>query len=147
MPSYALFLERTIAAPVDRVYDAWLTPEVLRAFMKPKPYVRVADVVVAPAVGGDFRILMHGSGREELHKGTYQILDRPRVVSFRWASESSGPNTVVTVLLTTAGPATTQVSLRHERFDTAAARDNHQEGWRNILDNLARVLEKDVGPR
>jgi uncharacterized protein YndB with AHSA1/START domain len=147
MPHYSLTLERDISAPAERVYDAWLTPALVREFLKPKPWVTVADVAIAPIVGGHFRVLMHGSGREEMHRGTYQVLDRPRHVSFTWSSEPAGPDTLVTVALLAAGPDNTRVSLRHERLETLSARDNHREGWRHILENLATALEKHAGPR
>lgn len=77
-----------------------------------------------------------------VHEGVYRVIDRPRSLAFTWVSGPAG-NTLVTVDFEEVGPAETLLTLKHERFDTDNARDNHQRGWSMILDALARVMEAE----
>jgi uncharacterized protein YndB with AHSA1/START domain len=51
----AVRLQRTIPAPPERVYRAWLDPELLRRWLAPSSW-EVTDVEVDERVGGHYRI-------------------------------------------------------------------------------------------
>lgn len=141
MSSSSLSIGRRIRAPLATVFDAWLDAGLIRAWMKPRPEVVLTEVRTTPAVGGRFRFVMRANQRDEAHEGVYRIIDRPNRLSFSWVSAAAGPDTNVDISFLSAGDTQTMVLLKHERLASAAAADNHREGWRRILDNLARTLE------
>jgi uncharacterized protein YndB with AHSA1/START domain len=85
---------------------------------------------------------MSAPGRDERHEGRYLSLDRPTRLRFTWSSVAAGPESVVDITLLHTGDASTMILLKHERLSSQTARENHREGWRRILDNLARMLER-----
>jgi len=133
-PTYALTLERTLAAPPERVFRAWTDPAELTLWFAPNPDLPVAAELDL-RVGGAYRIRM---GRHEA-LGAYVTIDPPHTLAFtwRWASEPDADDTVVTVSLVPAGSGTL-LTLRHERFADEAARANHDVGW---TQSLARLVE------
>lgn len=66
-----LELRRTIAAPPERIFAAWTTPELLRGFITPgRP--GHATVTVDARLGGRFHIDMLGAAGEVYpHDGEY----------------------------------------------------------------------------
>lgn len=138
--NYSLKLERTIKAPIAKVFDAWLDPALVAQWMAIGPS-RSADATIDPVVGGKFRIVMHNGANEIPHDGEYRVIDRPNRLSFTWSSPFAGTDTLVTIDLTSLGDRETRIALTHERFATADARDKHNGGWNPILDSLKTHME------
>ncbi len=77
----AVRLQRTIPAPPDRVYRAWLDPELLRRWMAPSG-ADVTNAEVDERVGGGFRIWHSGDSGFEgelLERVVDRITSNPRV--------------------------------------------------------------------
>jgi uncharacterized protein YndB with AHSA1/START domain len=138
---HSLSIGRRIGAPVAAVFDAWLDADLIRAWMKPRSEVVLTDVRTNPTVGGAFRIVMRANERDESHEGVYRIIDRPHRLRFSWASAPAGSDTHVDISFLAAAEEQTMVLLKHEQLISSAATENHREGWRRILDSLARTLE------
>ena|SRR5947207_2688216 len=136
---YALTVERDIPGPIDAVFDAWLDPALMQQWMTPAPDVAV-DASADPVVGGRFRVVMKGRGREIVHVGEYLVIDRPTRLVFTWNSEPAG-DTTVTVEFTSLGARRTRIRLTHERFATGESRDLHRGGWTALLDSLDTVFQ------
>lgn len=89
--SSSVYVERTLPAPVDKVWKLWNDPEAMKKWWGPKGYT-------APVVKNDFRV--HGafllsmrSPNGEMHwnAGTYrEIVDRQRIVSAMSFSDEHG---------------------------------------------------------
>src|SRR5690349_15555451 len=94
-----LIVRRTIAAPRERVFAAWLDPAKLSRFMQPGDVTHTVAEVDA-RVGGRFRIVMeHGRGGTE-HHGEYLVIDPPSRLSFTWTSANTDDRpTTVTIEL------------------------------------------------
>ena len=61
MTELTLKLEKTIHAPIDKVFDAWLDPAMLTQFVLPQPGMPQPEVENDPREGGQFKIIMrHG---------------------------------------------------------------------------------------
>ncbi|MEO8244010.1 MAG: SRPBCC domain-containing protein [bacterium] len=132
-------VSRTIKASPQRVFDAWLDPEIMTKFMVPRDKMHARDVKADPRVGGRFQVIMVGD-KEYPHEGTYlEITPHSRLV-FTWEAPWSAPGTTVTIELTpeTGG---TRVDLTQVRFMSEEARDSHAEGWTGMLANLATLVE------
>ena len=136
-PELALELTRTIDAPKERVFDAWLDPAMLATFMTPMPGVTVPEAQTDPREGGRFLVVMRSGDQDMPHSGTYVTIDRPNRLAFTWESPFSEiEGSTVTLDFADAGTGT-KITLRHVRFETEESRNNHEGGWSAILDTLA----------
>ncbi len=134
-----LTVERTIAAPPEAVFDAWLDPEMLARFMKPGPDMSVPKAETDPREGGRFEIVMRAGDQDMPHTGTYRKISPHSRLVFTWESPFSTEDSTVTLDFTPQGGGT-HVRLHHIRFLSEEARDNHQGGWTAILAVLDTAL-------
>ncbi len=101
----AVVVRRTIAASAEDIFDCWLDPEALAAWMRPGT-IRSTVAKVEPRVGGRYEIVMQGEEGAIPHSGEYRVIDRPRRLVFTWHSPYAGPaETLVTVDFLRAGKA------------------------------------------
>jgi uncharacterized protein YndB with AHSA1/START domain len=143
---FALNLERTFAAPRDRVWRAWTDPdEIRRWWSRSGLTVEIAEFDVR--VGGRFRLGMR-SAEDNLYVvgGAYSEVDPPTRLVHTWQWEEDGsdgaPEMLVTVEFHDEGAATRLV-LTHENFRNGEAAERHQDGWTNKFDCLAGYLEEE----
>ncbi len=136
----SLETSRTIAASREKLFDAWLNPEMLAQFMMPAPNMTVPEAKSDAREGGRFRIVMRAGDQDLPHEGTYKTIDRPNRLAFTWESPfSTLEDSTVTVDFAEAKDGT-EVTLRHVRFPSEEIRDNHQGGWTSILEALAKTV-------
>jgi uncharacterized protein YndB with AHSA1/START domain len=81
-------IERSISAPPERVYRAWLDPELISRWMAPGD-LRVSDVQIEERVGGRYRISQADAGGE---RGGFdceiaELVPNERI-AFRWGSSA-----------------------------------------------------------
>ena len=130
-------VRREIAAPAAELFDAWLDPAKLSAFMRPSDTKR-SDVKVDPRVGGEFEIVMYTPNGSVPHTGAYQEITRPRRLVFTWNSPYAGDHgSLVTVDFNAKGRGT-EIVITHERLPSAEMVTAHAGGWSSILEILAR---------
>lgn len=140
MTDLTLKLSKTINAPVEKVFDAWLDPAMLTRFILPQPGMPQPEVENDPREGGHFTIVMiHGDERLP-HTGSYQVIDRPRQLKFSWESHYSPDDSTVTLDFTALDANTTSVTLTQVKFLHEEACYAHRGGWSNILDALHEVF-------
>jgi uncharacterized protein YndB with AHSA1/START domain len=138
----ALRIERTFAAPPERVFAAWTAPEVLHRWFAAGPDWMNTVVEVDLRVGGRYRLTMRGPDTVERSVvGEYLQVDPPHRLSYTWMWEQSdgpavGVRTVVTIEFRAVGEGTSVV-LTQTGFPSADLRDQHGAGWRACMDNLA----------
>ena len=135
MTELTLTVERTINAPQEDVFNAWLKPETLQKFMTPGPGMSVPRAETDPQAGGRFAIVMQGEGGEIPHAGTYREISPHDRIVFTWESPYSVDDSTVTLTFDTVAEGT-HVVLTHVRFADETARDNHKGGWTSILNAL-----------
>ena len=126
-------LSRVINAPIDKVFDAWLDPQLLACFMLPMPGMAQPKTEVDGREGGRFTVYMEVGEKIIPHSGTYLELDRPNRLVFSWESPFSTDGSTVTLEFTAQDKAKTRLELTHARFIDEETRDNHEIGWGNIL--------------
>ena len=132
------------AAP-ERVYDAWLEPAKLRAWMSAalKQMGLSGDikrVEVDARVGGKFFFSDMREAGEAKHWGTYRVLDRPRKIAFTWivdASQEDEPS-IVTITIEPDGTGSF-VTIVHERI-WASYVEKVEMGWSNMLRSIDAML-------
>jgi uncharacterized protein YndB with AHSA1/START domain len=137
--TYSLQVERVIPGPIENVFDAWLDPDSVKAWMRPGPGMTVPSVRIDPRVGGKYLIVMSSPDREIPHEGEYRVIERPNRLVFTWVSEPAG-NSLVTVAFHRLTDASTRVVLTHEKLPNEASRDGHRGGWQVILEALERAI-------
>jgi uncharacterized protein YndB with AHSA1/START domain len=128
-------VRREIAASAAELFDAWLDPVKLAAWMRPFDTER-ADVKLDPRVGGEFEIVMHTPKGAVPHTGSYQEITRPRRIVFTWNSPFAGEHgSLVTVDFNARGRAT-EIVITHERLPSEEMVKAHSGGWSGILDRI-----------
>jgi uncharacterized protein YndB with AHSA1/START domain len=146
----AVRLQRTIPAPPDRVYRAWLDPDLLARWMAPGA-LDVTRAEVDERVGGQFRI-WHASADGDVGGFEAELLELvpgERIV-FRWGfvgpDRLAGPtyDSLLTITLREAPDGGTALTLVHERLDELAAAlpdvaDSVGRGWELALDKLEQL--------
>jgi uncharacterized protein YndB with AHSA1/START domain len=141
MKELELTVTRTIPAPREKVFDAWLSPKMLAQFMKPvSTMTSPSKVTNDPVKGGHFTILMISEGRELPHTGTYLEIDPYSRLSFTWASDHSLDDSVVTIDFAEPKPGTTDITLKQVKFRSEAERQGHTQGWTAIIGQLEKIL-------
>jgi uncharacterized protein YndB with AHSA1/START domain len=138
----AVVVRRTIAAAADDIFDAWLDPEALAAWMRPG-VIRSTVAHVEPRVGGAYEITMQGSAGPIVHKGVYRQIDRPRRLVFTWHSPGTEwKETLVTVDFVVLGEKT-EVIVTHEQLPESAV-PSHRNGWNSGLQHLDEACKQGI---
>ena len=143
-------VRRTISAPPERVYRAWLDPELISRWFAPSTFtVRKAEV--DERVGGRLSIWhVDAAGNDvggaeseilELVPGERIVLDWQFVGPDRTTDPASATRLTVTFA---AVPEGTQLDLIHDRLDGLRDRYPHiaeqvGPGWESALDALVAV--------
>jgi len=140
MTDLSVNINKTINAPIDKVFDAWLDPSMLTRFILPDPAMPRPEVENDPREGGRFTIVMFVGEDKLPHTGTYLTVDRPHRLVFSWESAYSTDDSSVTLDFTVVDANTTNIELTHVKFLHEEARSDHEGGWGNILDKLGEVI-------
>jgi uncharacterized protein YndB with AHSA1/START domain len=139
-PAFELALERVIAAPRARVFEAWANPEQMRQWFAPRPLKLIVDQMdFRPC--GRFRMAMRGPDGEDFpFTGTYREIVPPAVLS--WSGEfASGPvDQMSTVVTFDERGEETGIRVR-QAFHVMTPEIQHaargaKQGWTMTLDQL-----------
>ena len=140
MLEISMEISKTIAAPREKLFNAWLDPEMLVKFMTPGPNMTVPRASADPKVGGRFDVVMRAGDQDLPHSGTYRVIDPHNRIAFAWENPFyTLEDSVVTIDFEDADGGT-NVRLTHVRFPSEESRDNHKAGWGSILDALAAAV-------
>src|SRR3954470_11119131 len=137
--------------PVDRVFDAWLTPTQAARFLFATRTGNVLHCEITPEVGGEFTVTDRrpvGDGDESFfdaqHRGTYIEIDKPQRIVFDFVVEPyTDAPTRVTLDFVPMGVSICEVVLTHDLGKGTDARANAkrtEQGWVRTLDQLDKVL-------
>lgn len=127
----SLHLNRTLDAPIDRVWRAFTDPAALAAWFWPARLGTTADLDLRE--GGRYRLA--GTAAGFAVSGEYLTVREPTLLVFTWQWDGEVEVTRVTLALSPTGSGT-DLTLTHELFDAAEERDKHAEGWYDCLDRL-----------
>jgi uncharacterized protein YndB with AHSA1/START domain len=124
------------------VFDAWLDPQLIGAWMfgHATPDEEVVRIAVDPRVGGSFSFVVRRNGQEIDHVGEYLEIERPRRLVFTWAVRENLPETSRVTIEITPATGGADLTLTHELDPKwAGYAERTEEGWTKILTALARV--------
>ena len=142
LASAAVVVRRTIAAPAEDLFDAWLDPQALALWMRPGT-IQSTVAQVEARVGGGYEITMQGTSGPIVHKGVYRTIDRPTRLAFTWITAfTENRETLVTVDFIRLGQRT-EVVVTHEQLPESA-RPSHHKGWTSGLEHLDEACQKGL---
>lgn len=135
----SLTIKRRFNAPPAKVYAAWTDAKMIARWFGPEGVERV-EAETDLRVGGAYHITMHVPGDRHDVLGVYrEIVPNERLV-FTWAWKSTPEReSLVTVTFKPDGDGTI-MTLLHEHFYDADARDRHQHGWSGAIDKLEKLM-------
>ena len=144
-PPLVLTARRILRAPPARVFRAWTEAAELKRWFAAAEDFTTPLAEIDLRVGGRYRLGMQppGSTHVLVVTGEYREITPPQRLSFTWRWDGAAPDeplTLVTVTFNTH-PQGTELILNHERFISAASRDQHATGWIGCLNQLERALD------
>ena len=139
MTDLTVNVSKTIHAPIEKVFDAWLSAETLSKFILPAPGMPEPQVETDARTGGNFTIIMQVRDNKIPHTGRYLEVSRPSKLVFTWESPASPDGSTVTIIFQALEDGNTLIELTHVKFLNEETQANHKHGWSNILDKLDSV--------
>ena len=136
----SVVVRRTIAAPAEELFDAWLDPEALAIWMRPGS-IQTTVATLDPKVGGRYEIVMRSATDTYPHTGVYRVINRPRQLAFTWISRGTEHRESLVTVDFIARGAATEVVVTHEQLPEGAA-PSHAEGWTAALKRLAETCQQ-----
>ncbi len=136
----SLTLKRRFKAPPAQVFAAWTDPDKVKRWMGPGE-IKAVNAACDVRVGGRYRWQMKTpAGEDHDVGGIYREVVPNEKLVFTWAWKTSPEReSLVTVLLKPDGDGTL-LTLTHEQFFDAEARDRHQGGWNGALDKMEKMF-------
>ena len=141
-----LHIERTFQAPVEAVFDAWTSEEVLRRWWYTEHGWETSEAEVDLRVGGVVRVVMRDPEEDVEHGGggNYTEIERPTRLAFTWIWDGDTRGTLIELDFRETDGATT-VSFTHSGLWDEEAVRSHEDGWGKLFDRLKRTLAQ-TGP-
>jgi uncharacterized protein YndB with AHSA1/START domain len=142
-----VYVSRTFAAPREKVFRAWTEPEQIKKWLAPAG-CGTPSAEIELRVGGTYRLGMQFPNEDIFYvSGAYREVEPPAKLAFTWRWEKPEMDfgeTLVTIEFYDRG-GVTEVVLTHQRFPTNKVRDQHDQGWHEIFDKLASVIQGKEG--
>jgi uncharacterized protein YndB with AHSA1/START domain len=140
-------VSRSFDAPAERVFDAWLDPATAEKWLYATDDGEIISCDLDARVGGKWTIVRRGPSPEPPnevidmeHTGEYLEISRPRRLVFTFGvPKVSNEMTTVSVEVKPVGQGC-ELMLTDDGVPEEWA-ERTQDGWRMILDNLAKTLD------
>jgi uncharacterized protein YndB with AHSA1/START domain len=136
-----LRIERTFRAPVDAVFDAWTSEEVMRRWWRVEHHWETTEAEVDLRVGGVVRVAMRDPNKDVEYAGggRYTEIERPTRLAFTWSWDGDTRRTLIEIDFEETDGITT-VRFTHSGLWDEEALRSHEDGWRKLFDSLERTL-------
>jgi uncharacterized protein YndB with AHSA1/START domain len=137
-----LHIERTFDAPVERVFEAWTSEEVLRRWLHGMPGWETPTAEVDLRVGGRIRIVMRDptDGTEAGATGEYRVVEPTRRLVFTWVWDDQPDKPQLIELEFSERDGRTTVLMTNSAIPTDDRLESQERGWQFCYDNLEGLL-------
>ena len=138
-----LTMERTFAAPAQRVFDAFTSEEVIRRWWHAGHDWETPEASVDLRVGGEVRVVMRDPHEDVRYGGggEYTEVDPPSRLAFTWAWDDEEEQLSQLIEIDfEESEGTTHVRFTHSGLWDEESVASHEGGWGTAFDNLERVL-------
>ena len=142
---HTLRIERTFQAPVERVFDAWTSEEVMRRWWHAEREWETSEAEVDLRVGGAVRVVMRDPDGDVEYGGggTYTEVDPPRRLAFTWLWDDDETRTRMLIEIDfEQADGATRVVLTHSNLLDEEIVRSHRDGWTGAMDSLELALER-----
>lgn len=147
---FDLELRRTFDAPPEKIWKAWMTPELLKQWFCPRPWF-VSEATIEPRVGGRFNTVMNGPDGEVMPTSGVILAIEPNrrlvmtdALTPDW-KPTGQPFMVSEVVLTRNAQGGTDyvATARHWNAQTLKQHEamGFREGWNAAADQLADLVK------
>jgi uncharacterized protein YndB with AHSA1/START domain len=138
----ALRIARTFDAPIERVFEAWVSEEVLRRWLHGMPGWGTPTAEVDLRVGGRIRIVMRDPTQrtEAGAVGEYRVVEPPRRLVFTWVWDDQPDRPQLIELEFSERDGRTTVLMTNSAIPTDERLESQERGWQFCYDNLERFL-------
>lgn len=139
-----LRMERTFAAPVERVFGAFTSEEVLRRWWHAGPDWETPEATIDLRVGGEFGVVMRDPQKDARYGGggRYTEIDPPRRLAFTWIWDDDRDQVeqMIEIDFSESDGRTTVLFTHRNLWDQETVED-HEDGWGKVFDNLRETVE------
>jgi uncharacterized protein YndB with AHSA1/START domain len=140
-----LEFERLIAAPPERVFDAFTSPGGQREFYGQDDPGWIVESRCDLRVGGVWAVAF-GPSRAALyhHRHVFEAIERPRRILLTTTETRLDGSSFETAIEFAFEPhdGGTRMTMRQSGFETEALRDEHTRGLPNAFDRFERFIER-----
>lgn len=139
----AVVVNKTIFAPPQRVYDAWLIPQNASKRLFATPTGHMIRAETDPRVGGEYHFTDRRDGQDIEHASKYlELLPGKRIVFTLNVPQQSSDETTVLVEMKGEGKGT-RLTLTHQGVAPEYAAPT-AEGWSKMLQGLAKEATSGI---
>ena len=145
----AIVVVRRFDASPERVFDAWLDPQIARRWLFSTPDGEMVRTEIDARVGGHFIVTERREGEDVEHVGEYLVIDRPSRLVFTFAvPKYSDEYDRVTVEIRRLDKGC-ELTLTNEMSPEIHREWGEQtrSGWTTLLDGLASLLDDEARAR
>lgn len=137
-------VSRVFPYPAERVFAAWLDPQLARHFLFATPGGEMIRAEVDPRVGGRFVFTDRRDGEDVEHYGEYLEIAPPHRLVFHYGITGfDAPPDVVSIELA-PHPSGCELTLTHAMgAEFAEYRERTEKGWTSVLGSLANTLTSE----
>jgi glutathione S-transferase len=142
-PTFELNVVRRIRAPREKVFDAFVKPELMKVWMCPRG-MSVPEVTADARPGGRFRVTMRARDRQSFAAfGEYREVSRPErlIYTWQWEGEFAMPAETLITVSFSERDGETEVRMHHSGFPDAPRRDSHSGGWDSCFNRLTDAYD------
>jgi uncharacterized protein YndB with AHSA1/START domain len=139
-----LRMKRSFEAPVQAVFDAFTSEEVIRRWWHAGHDWETPEATVDLRIGGEVRVLMRNPHEDVKYGGggRYTEIDPPKRLAFTWVwdDDEDRVEQLIEIDFVDADGATT-ITFTHSGLWDEESLPSFEDGWGKCFDNLERMLE------
>jgi uncharacterized protein YndB with AHSA1/START domain len=139
-----LRIERSFDAPIEDVFEAWTSEEVMRRWLHAGRDWETPTAEIDLRVGGRVRVVMRdpSDGAEYGAVGEYTVVEPPHRLAFTWVWDDNHSNPQMIELEFSERDGVTTVVMINSGIGADEQRGDQERGWHLCYDNLDRELRR-----